>query len=217
MPGDKSTVCDEVSMTDEHEQIEHARARRARRHAGFNKKIALLIAVLALFLAFSETLGKSAQTAAIDANIEASNLWNFFQAKTIRSTALRTAAEELTLEAAAASDAAAKAAMQKQIDDWQKTAARYRFGARNQGRPQGARRSAPRSQEAQARSRAWRATTITSSRRRRSRSASCWRRRRSSPAWWRWPGSPAALGVDRACFMALGLFAPHAVPLLAIL
>ena len=29
-----------------------------------NKKIALLISVLALFLAFSETLGKSAQTAA---------------------------------------------------------------------------------------------------------------------------------------------------------
>ena len=31
-----------------------------------NKKIALLIAVIALFLAFSETLGKSAQTAGIE-------------------------------------------------------------------------------------------------------------------------------------------------------
>jgi hypothetical protein len=30
-----------------------------------NKRVALLIAVLALFLAFSETLGKSAQTSAI--------------------------------------------------------------------------------------------------------------------------------------------------------
>ena len=38
------------------------------------------IAVLALFLAFSETLGKSAQTAALNSQIEASNLWNFFQA-----------------------------------------------------------------------------------------------------------------------------------------
>ena len=39
-------------------------------HSG-NKKIALLISVLALFLAFSETLGKSAQTAAITFNVEA--------------------------------------------------------------------------------------------------------------------------------------------------
>jgi len=34
-----------------------------------NKKVALLIAVLALFLAFSETLGKSAQTNAISFNV----------------------------------------------------------------------------------------------------------------------------------------------------
>ena len=33
---------------------------------GRNKKVALLIAVIALFLALSETLGKSAQTGAIE-------------------------------------------------------------------------------------------------------------------------------------------------------
>ena len=52
-----------------------------------NKKVALLIAVLALFLAFSETLGKSAQTAALNDQIESSNLWSFFQAKNIRRSA----------------------------------------------------------------------------------------------------------------------------------
>src|SRR6266508_1731656 len=36
-----------------------------------NRKIALLISVIALFLAFSETLGKSAQTAGIGYNVEA--------------------------------------------------------------------------------------------------------------------------------------------------
>lgn len=41
---------------------------------GGNKGVALLIAVLALVLAFSETLGKSAQTSALGYNIEASNL-----------------------------------------------------------------------------------------------------------------------------------------------
>src|SRR5207237_10605359 len=62
---------------------------------GGNKGVALLISVLALVLAFSETLGKAAQTNALALNIEASNLWAFFQAKTIRQTVLRTAAEEV--------------------------------------------------------------------------------------------------------------------------
>jgi hypothetical protein len=83
-----------------------------------NKRIALLIAVLALVLAFSETLGKSAQTAALSLNIEASNLWAFFQAKTIRQTVLRTAAEQT---AATSSSEPAK----KQTEKWLDTARRY--------------------------------------------------------------------------------------------
>src|SRR5215813_4597284 len=90
-----------------------------------NKKVALLIGVLALFLAFSETLGKSAQTGAISYNVEASNLWAFFQAKTIRMTAVRTAAEEMKITVPTVTDAATRAAMEKQIDTWQKTANRY--------------------------------------------------------------------------------------------
>ena len=90
-----------------------------------NKKVALLIAVLALFLAFSETLGKSAQTGALSYNIEASNLWAFFQAKNIRRTVVLTAAEEMTVNAPAVPEVI-KAAATKQIDTWQKNAARYR-------------------------------------------------------------------------------------------
>ena len=63
-------------------------------HGEHSKGIALLISVLALVLALSETLGKSAQTTALDANIQAANLWSFFQAKTIRQTTLRTAAQQ---------------------------------------------------------------------------------------------------------------------------
>jgi hypothetical protein len=106
-----------------HEKMEHAE--HAEHAAGHNKQIALLIAVIALFLAFSETLGKSAQTAAISSNVEASNLWAFFQAKTIRMTTLQTAADTRKIDADAAADAAVKAGMAKQIDTWQKTAARY--------------------------------------------------------------------------------------------
>jgi Domain of unknown function (DUF4337) len=90
-----------------------------------NKKIALLIAVLALFLAFSETLGKSAQTAGIELNIKASDTWNFFQAKTVRQTMLRTAAESLAIELMGRSDDANKAAMSQQVEAWKATVKRY--------------------------------------------------------------------------------------------
>jgi hypothetical protein len=90
-----------------------------------NKRIALLIAVIALFLAFSETLGKSAQTVGIELNIKASDTWNFFQAKTIRQTSLRTAAEAMTVQVPLAVNEDAKAGMVKQIETWRATAARY--------------------------------------------------------------------------------------------
>ena len=107
-----------------HESMEHAE--HAEHASGENKKIALLIAVIALFLALSETLGKGAQTESISKNVEASNLWAFFQAKTVRRTVVQTAAEQGKLNLPALPDEATKAALQKQIDDWQKNAARYR-------------------------------------------------------------------------------------------
>jgi hypothetical protein len=94
-----------------------------------NKKIALLIAVIALFLAFSETLGKSAQTAALSYNVEASNLWAFYQAKTIRQTTLQASTEllkfELTKIDGGASNDAIRKALTDRIDAWAKQTARY--------------------------------------------------------------------------------------------
>ena len=106
-----------------HENLEHAEHAEHASHS--NKKIALLISVLALFLAFSETLGKSAQTAAIADNIKASDTWNFFQAKTIRQTSLRTAADALNTQLPTIDNAEAKAAMTKQIETWRNTVTRY--------------------------------------------------------------------------------------------
>lgn len=90
---------------------------------GENKKIALLISVLALFLALAETMAKGAQTNALSDNIEASNLWAFFQAKTIRQTAVRTALEMISLDRT--SDPAAAEAVARQTDTWSKTVARW--------------------------------------------------------------------------------------------
>ncbi len=107
-----------------HENLEHAEHVEHATHGG-NKKIALLISVLALFLAFSETLGKSAQTSSITYNVTSNDLWSFFQAKTIRMTVLSTAAEHVQLEADRTPDADAKARLGKTIDTWKSTAARY--------------------------------------------------------------------------------------------
>ena len=107
-----------------HESMEHAE--HAEHASGSNKKIALLIAIIALCLALSETLGTSAQTEAISKNVEAANLWAFFQAKSIRRTQVQTAIEQTKVLSDTSSDEALRTAVGKQIEIWQKTAARYR-------------------------------------------------------------------------------------------
>jgi hypothetical protein len=110
-------------MSEAHEHMEHAE--HAQHASGENKKIAMLIAVLALFLSFSETLGKSAQTEAMDANVKSADTWAFSQAKDIRRTTMLAAADETTLLTAGVTDPTAKAAIDKQVETWRKTAARY--------------------------------------------------------------------------------------------
>jgi hypothetical protein len=119
-----------------HENMEHAEHAEHAAHSG-NKKIALLISVLALFLAFSETLGKSAQTTAITLNVTSNDLWAFFQAKTIRMTVLSTASEQLQVVADSSENPTAKATMLKTIDGWKKNVARYNDEPEtNEGRKQ---------------------------------------------------------------------------------
>jgi len=124
-------------MGEAHEELE--KAEHAEHASGVNKQVALLIAVMALFLALSEMLGKSANTEAISLNIKVSDTWNFFQAKTIRRTILEAAAEAMKVERAtvrATADGIKLAdlnedndpikAASKQIAIWEQTAARYR-------------------------------------------------------------------------------------------
>ena len=92
---------------------------------GENKKIAILISVLALFLAIAETLGKSAQTDALSYNVEASNLWAFFQAKTIRKTTMETAAEQMEVDLQLARDPVVKDILGKRVENWKARAATY--------------------------------------------------------------------------------------------
>jgi type IV secretory pathway VirB10-like protein len=75
-----------VEAHERHEQATEAA------HGG-NRKIALLVIVLAAALAICETAGKNAQHQSLQSNIEANDIWAFYQAKTIRGTVLRVAAE----------------------------------------------------------------------------------------------------------------------------
>lgn len=122
-------------MAGAHEHAEHAE--HVEHVAASNKKIAMLISVIALFLAFSETLGKSAQTAALSDNVAANDLWAFFQAKTIRQTVMRTAAEQIQLELPATTEPALKGAREKQVATWLATINRYEDDTKsNEGRKQ---------------------------------------------------------------------------------
>jgi HrpA-like RNA helicase len=197
-------------MPEAHEHLEHAE--HAEHAAGWSKKIALLIAVLALFLSFSETLGKSAQTAALDANVKSADTWAFFQAKDIRRTTITAVADQTLLLASAQADPAAKSALDKQIAAWRATAARYESDPRTgEGRKELAAQA--REQEAsrdlalaryhhyELASAAFQvgivlasATVITGM---------------MALAWF-----AGALGAVGLALLALGLFAPHAVALL---
>lgn len=103
----------------------HEHAEQAEHAAHSNRGIALLIAVLALVLALSETLGKSAQTAALTNTVQASDTWAFYQARNIRSTTVSTAKEIAEIEVATVTDPAKKAALAKKIEDWDKRVKRW--------------------------------------------------------------------------------------------
>ena len=90
-----------------------------------NKRVALIIAILALFLALAEAGAKNAQHRSTEQNIEASDLFNFYQAKRVRSTVAETAAESLEAIAPTVTDEKAAAAIEKQIAAWKATVAKF--------------------------------------------------------------------------------------------
>ena len=195
-------------MAEAHEEMEHAE--HAEHAAGSNKKIALVIAIMALFLAFSETLGKSANTEALNLNIKASDTWAFFQAKNIRRTTLTTAVETKKIDALNASEGL-KPALAKQIEEWEKTAARYRSEPETR---EGTTELMERAQEAERE----RDTALARYHHYEIASAAfqigivlCSAAVITATIWLAWIASGvAALGI---VFMALGLFAPFALHL----
>ena len=100
----------------EHEiEIEH--------HANpTNKRIGILIAIMATILAFTEMAARNADTDIVRESVEASDTWAFFQAKSIRAAMLRADARALQVETAGRPETDA-AQVAKTIADWEAAAA----------------------------------------------------------------------------------------------
>lgn len=90
-----------------------------------DKTVALMIAILALFLALSETGAKKAEHLSTEKNIEASDLYNFYQAKKARSTVLEVAAQAMEAISPGLTDENAKTSAEKQVTAWKKTIANF--------------------------------------------------------------------------------------------
>jgi hypothetical protein len=120
---------------------------------GENKRIAILISVLALFLAIAELLERNAQTDALSFNVEASNLWAFYQAKTIRKTTMETAAEQMEVDVELARDAAVKDLLAKRAKEWRVKAARYESEPKPDNKGEGRKELMARALEAEAKRR----------------------------------------------------------------
>jgi len=90
-------------------------------------RTALTISILAMVLAIASLGGSNAGKDITQENILAANSYAFYQAKSIRQTALKIAATDLELQVLRepAMPAAAKEAMQKKIEDYKKTIERY--------------------------------------------------------------------------------------------
>src|SRR6516164_11030676 len=90
-----------------------------------DQRAALIIAILALFLALSEAGAKNAQHHSTEKNIESSDLYNFYQAKKIRSTIFEAASEMLESERTGFVDPKAQETLDKQVAEFKARIAQF--------------------------------------------------------------------------------------------
>jgi len=93
----------------------------------FRRRAAVAIGVMAMLLAIASLSGERASTEIVNSNIQASDIWAFYQAKNIRQTANQLAAEELELVQVSQPglSPAARAAFQKRIAGYRKEVQRF--------------------------------------------------------------------------------------------
>ncbi len=93
----------------------------------FRSRAALLIAFMAMLLAITSLGGGNAAEDIMNYNIQASDTWAFYQAKTVRKTDTELAADALEIQLQSAQNLTPeqRANIEKKIADYRATAARY--------------------------------------------------------------------------------------------
>src|SRR6516225_1732416 len=101
--------------------------RRAHADSNFRKLTGIYLGIVAMLLAITTLGGSNASKVMLNANIQASDIYGYYQSKYIRQTAYRLAAEELEAQLAANSaiPEAARAEIEERIKRWRATADRY--------------------------------------------------------------------------------------------
>jgi hypothetical protein len=117
-----------MQSTDAAELIAEIHEERAENEAAetFRNRAALLIAFLAAVLAIGGLGGGNATDDMIASNIKASDTWAFYQAKNVRQTAYRIAADDLEARLAAGTlPPAERASAEARLKDYRATIERY--------------------------------------------------------------------------------------------
>jgi hypothetical protein len=111
------------------EQIAEARERSgAGDGADLNSRAAIIIALMAMLLAITSLGGGNAAEDIMNYNIRASDTWAFYQAKNVRQTTYRLAADELESELQTQPGSLApeaRQAIERRVQQYRETAARY--------------------------------------------------------------------------------------------
>src|SRR5262249_54559420 len=110
-----------AEATEAHESIQEANEKKG------TKWIGVWIAVLAVLLAITSMGGSNSMKDMINANVEVTNYWSFFQAKNIRQTQFRLAADQLEIDLAANPNMpeAARKNIETKIKRYRETVERY--------------------------------------------------------------------------------------------
>jgi hypothetical protein len=92
----------------------------------FRTRCAMLVSILAMVLAIASLGGNNASKDSMVNNILASNAYSFYQAKNIRQTEYKIAADNIQVQLAQDKlTPAAKELLEKKLDDYKKNIARY--------------------------------------------------------------------------------------------
>ena len=101
--------------------------RRAHADSNFRKLTGIYLGIVAMLLAITTLGGSNASKVMLNANIQASDIYGYYQSKYIRQTAYRLAADQLEAQLATSSaiPEAARAKIEERIKRWRATADRY--------------------------------------------------------------------------------------------